>query len=197
MATRHQTHPYDLAPPATRPARYRPTQTTGHPMPINTHLDRTGQLLTHTGHPPATTTARTTPAITPCRLADRPALATLDHPRQPPTGEPHPWGEPLPIGHPGHRPPRRLGVGVFARWFVYATALTLAAIVVLLVAVAALQRQTPSTGPTGAVHADTFTPVEGDTSRYHGPTNDLGPAATVEPTRPEAKQDQAEIEVGR
>lgn len=54
--------------------------------------------------------------------------------------EPHPWGAPLPVGHPGHRPLWQLRLAAFRRWLAYVTLLALAATVMIVVAIAAAQR---------------------------------------------------------
>lgn len=53
------------------------------------------------------------------------------------SAEPHPWGAPLPIGHPGYRPPRHAVTTAFVRWVTYiavlAVAFAIAAVALLVV----------------------------------------------------------------
>ncbi len=108
--------------------------------------------------------------------------------------EPHPWGDPLPEGHPGYQRPGRLVFGAFARWFVYATVLALTTTVIALVALAATQHATtsddlaptPTIAPLSHTSAtsnhgntqaltdnaggDRFVQTDSDASRYPGPT---------------------------
>ncbi len=114
--------------------------------------------------------------------------------------EPHPWGDPLPMGHPGYRPPRRLVISAFARWFVYATVLALTTTVITLIALAATQPTTTRSdglAPTPMIVPLSHTTATGtsddsgsqalnsngggvdrfvqtrDASRYHGPAPTL------------------------
>ncbi len=148
MSTRPTT---EAAPPATRPPRRRPT----HPPK---ELMHTRPQLPEPGHPAVTS-------------SDTPTLVPAGQTR---LVEPHPWGAPVPPGHPGYRPPTQVALGAFARWFIYLTVLALVTVVVALVALAATQPDTPGNPATG--HTTTITAPVGDRfvqsmdrSRYHGP----------------------------
>lgn len=97
--------------PATRPPRRRPTNQPPHP---NDTAMAPANPSPSTGH----------------HLADT-------NPAQ--EGEPHPWGQPLPPGHPGYQPPPKLPIGAFARWLIYAVALALATAVTAMVVLAATE----------------------------------------------------------
>ncbi len=148
---------------------------------------------------------------TPDHHPSNPLAATVDHGStgHPMAIEPHPWGAPLPAGHPGYQPPGRLDIGAFARWFVYATVLAITTIVITLVAVVAAENTlgttneapAPVTMPLGHTTATASTPTGTDdessgqaltsnerdrfvqtnnTSRYHGPAHALTQAAGAE-----------------
>ncbi|MEM7342489.1 MAG: hypothetical protein AAF467_27875 [Actinomycetota bacterium] len=85
-----------------------------------------------------------TPATTP--TTERPTNHTTTHHR-PATElvEIHPWGAPLPPGHPAYRPPRSALAKAFARWVTYVAILAVA-FAIAAVAVLTITQPEPSTG---------------------------------------------------
>ncbi|MEM7342472.1 MAG: hypothetical protein AAF467_27790 [Actinomycetota bacterium] len=57
----------------------------------------------------------------------------------------HPWGAPLPPGHPGYRPPRTAVTKAFLRWVTYIAVLAVA-FAIAAVAVLTVTEPAPTTG---------------------------------------------------
>lgn len=71
------------------------------------------------------------------------------------TQEPHPWGAPLPPGHPGYRSPRQQITAAFLRWVTYIAVL---AVAFAIVALAVLTITTPDHGTGSFIRSEAVEP---------------------------------------